>query len=61
MRAVVMIIRRVRGKKPLQMARVQSDNVVEQIAAAANPANSESNCIIRQGPGCRLASWSCIG
>ena len=35
MRAVVMIIRRVRGKKPLQMARVQSDDVVEQIAAAA--------------------------
>src|SRR5438445_5028212 len=30
-----MIIRRVRGKKPLQMARVQSDDVVEQIAAAA--------------------------
>ena len=35
MRAVVMIIRRVRGKKPLQMARVQSDDVVEQVAAAA--------------------------
>ena len=35
MRAVVMIIRRVRGKEPLQMARVQSDDVVEQIAAAA--------------------------
>ena len=35
MRAVVMIIRRVHGKKPLQMARVQSDDVVEQIAAAA--------------------------
>jgi hypothetical protein len=35
MRAVVMIIRRVRGKKPLQMARVQGDDVVEQIAAAA--------------------------
>jgi hypothetical protein len=35
MRAVVMIIRGVRGKKPLQMARVQSDDVVEQIAAAA--------------------------
>jgi hypothetical protein len=35
MRAVVMIIRRIRGKEPLQMARVQSDDVVEQIAAAA--------------------------
>src|ERR1700746_532533 len=35
MRAVVMIIRRIRGKKPIQMARVQSDDVVEQIAAAA--------------------------
>jgi len=34
MRAVIMIIRRVRGKKPLQTARVQSDDVVEQIAAA---------------------------
>jgi hypothetical protein len=35
MRAVVMIIGRVRGKKPLQMARIQSDDVVEQIVAAA--------------------------
>jgi len=35
MRAVIMIIRRVCGKKPLQMARVQSDDVVEQLATAA--------------------------
>ena len=39
MRAVIVIIRRVRGKKPLEMALVQGDDVVEQIApAAAHPA-----------------------
>jgi hypothetical protein len=39
MRAVVMIIRRVRGQKPLEVALVQGDDVVEQIApAAAYPA-----------------------
>ena len=39
MRAVIMIIRRLCGKKPLEMALVQGDDVVEQIApAAAYPA-----------------------
>jgi len=39
MRAVIMIIRRVCGKKPLEMALVQGDDVVEQVAsAAAHPA-----------------------
>ena len=39
MGAVVVIIRRVRGEKPLEVALVQADDVVEQIApAAAYPA-----------------------
>ena len=39
MRAVIMVIRRVCGEKPLEMALVQGDDVVEQIAsAAAHPA-----------------------
>jgi hypothetical protein len=36
MRAVIMIIRRVCGKKPLEMALVQGDDVVEQVASAAS-------------------------
>ena len=39
MRAVLVIVRRVRGEKPPEMALVQADDVVEQIAsAAAHPA-----------------------
>jgi len=39
MRAVIVIIRRVRGEKTLEMTLVQGDDVVEQIApAAAHPA-----------------------
>ena len=39
MRAVIVMIRRVRGKKLLEMALVQGDDVVEQIApATAHPA-----------------------
>jgi hypothetical protein len=35
MRAVIVIIRRVPGEKTLEMALVQGDDVVEQIAPAA--------------------------
>jgi hypothetical protein len=39
------VVRRVTWKKPLQMARVQSDDVVEQIAAAApHPTLGHSIC-----------------
>ena len=39
MRAVLVIVRRVRGENPLEMALVQGEDVVEQIApAAAHPA-----------------------
>jgi len=39
MRAVIVIIRGVRGEQPLEMALVQGDDMVEQIApAAAHPA-----------------------